>query len=460
MTQVVQYNTLQLENSMFRDRPHLNAFMRPDPNVGETDMTEYIQKKHHQELHIPNATGAPDYTITCDINDYPTDPSVPQFAKKRTDLRIIDPITGFVSAAGEVLLNNQKFQLPTFGKARIEPQTSIPNSIHSIRSGSQAIDEIKRIQEGSTDPQLKFDTHKVLDIVLKSRLGGWTSKKDPRTTLQREKTTPYGLREIYPNMELPYKTDAERDELSKRYQYSTSTHDSYSQVNWDSKVPNKLHAPVTTLEPRADPLKFEQQTTTRPHIWQTVAGSTWDRHQARYGHYSTQKVSFTAPNVKGNHLPGYSGHIGGKMMEYKDDVLVQFQPHTVLRTVLPKEPDANFKPNIPGYTGHTHQFKTRSVSHYDNTGRPYTTTAAYHRLMPEVNQMMPNDITSLSGDFARIQTKVSPQNPYDNIKRSVDLGANHSMDHVSQPIVNSKFSNHADFLLANQDDRLKSILKK
>ena len=39
----------------------------------------------------------------------------------------------------------------------------------------------------------------------------------------------------------------------------------------------------------------------------------------------------------------------------------------------------NSKPNIPGYTGHTHNFKTRSVSHYDTEGRPYTTTAAYHR---------------------------------------------------------------------------------
>jgi hypothetical protein len=40
-------------------------------------------------------------------------------------------------------------------------------------------------------------------------------------------------------------------------------------------------------------------------------------------------------------MPGYSGHIGGKNMEYKDDVLVNFQPHTVLRTQQPKEPEPN-----------------------------------------------------------------------------------------------------------------------
>jgi hypothetical protein len=79
--------------------------------------------------------------------------------------------------------------------------------------------------------------------------------------------------------------------------------------------------------------------------------------------------------------------------------------------------------------------------------------------MPEINQLMP-EINSLSGDFARIQTKVPPQNPYDNIKRPVELGVNHSMDHVSQPITNSKFPNHSDYLLDSPEDRLKSILKK
>ena len=37
------------------------------------------------------------------------------------------------------------------------------------------------------------------------------------------------------------------------------------------------------------------------------------------------------------------------------------------------------KQNIPGYTGHIHNFKTTSVSHYDEQGRPCTTTAAFHK---------------------------------------------------------------------------------
>ncbi len=142
MAQVVSSRHLVLENSMHKSRPHLNTYLRPDTNVGETDVTDYVEKKHHQELHIPNATGSPDYTITCDSN-FVVDSSVPQFAKKRTDLRIIDPITGFVSAGGEVLLNNQRYCLPTFGKERIEPQTTRPQTVNSIRQQKEAIIELK-----------------------------------------------------------------------------------------------------------------------------------------------------------------------------------------------------------------------------------------------------------------------------------------------------------------------------
>jgi hypothetical protein len=42
----------------------------------------------------------------------------------------------------------------------------------------------------------------------------------------------------------------------------------YGQVNWDKKVPKKLHAPVTTYERKADPLKPDPNPYTRPQIWQ------------------------------------------------------------------------------------------------------------------------------------------------------------------------------------------------
>ena len=48
-----------------------------------------------------------------------------------------------------------------------------------------------------------------------------------------------------------------------------------------------------------------------------------------------------APTKRGNQLPGYSGHIGGKNLQHMDDIIEKFEPLTVLRTKQPKEPEPN-----------------------------------------------------------------------------------------------------------------------
>ncbi len=43
----------------------------------------------------------------------------------------------------------------------------------------------------------------------------------------------------------------------------------YGQVNWDSKLPQKLHAPVSTYEAGTpDPLRNKKEGDARPQIWQ------------------------------------------------------------------------------------------------------------------------------------------------------------------------------------------------
>ena len=60
--------------------------------------------------------------------------------------------------------------------------------------------------------------------------------------------------------------------------------------------------------------------------------------------------------------------------------------------------------------------------------------------MPNLSHINPRETANLNGDFARIQTKVAPQNPYDNIQRLTNEEINNSMDHTSIPIKNSKMS--------------------
>lgn len=135
-----QYTT---ENSTYLTRPGLKAFLQPDTNTGANDVTHFNDKVDFLKQHVPTATGQPSYETTC--CDEKTETSVPLHTnvKKLHNLTVMDPITGFISPAGEVFCNSNKYGLPTFGKAKLEPQNLIPQNTNSIRIQSQAINELK-----------------------------------------------------------------------------------------------------------------------------------------------------------------------------------------------------------------------------------------------------------------------------------------------------------------------------
>ena len=121
------------------------------------------------------------------------------------------------------------------------------------------------------------------------------------------------------------------------------------------------------------------------------------------------------------------------------------------------------KANIPGYTGHVHHFKTNSVSHYDEIGRPLTTTAAFHRKMPDISQFASSSQPSSNKsncELATIQTKVPPVNAFNEVPAPTNVEINNSMDHMSHPIVVLDKTNSDKYLVNNRERELRSILKK
>ncbi len=143
MAEVVAERNYILENSNELSRPSLKAFLEPDTNVGHTDVTSFVEKQIHQKLHVPNSTGPLNYDVNCCDNKLLQNLNAKNSIKKRNDLRVMDPITSFISVSGEVLLNSTKYGMTSFGKARIEPHTTLPQNKHSIRTREEAIDEIK-----------------------------------------------------------------------------------------------------------------------------------------------------------------------------------------------------------------------------------------------------------------------------------------------------------------------------
>ena len=145
MAQVISDQKYTLPNSVKLTRPDLRTFFRPDTNCGPTSITQFKETQAHRQLNVPSCTGAPDYTVTCcDANNVVNEGQLPITSAKHKEYKILDPLNGFISCAGEVLLNTGKYgTVPSLGNARKEPQTTIPQQIHSIRTRDEAIDELK-----------------------------------------------------------------------------------------------------------------------------------------------------------------------------------------------------------------------------------------------------------------------------------------------------------------------------
>lgn len=169
MAEVISDQKYTIENSTHLTRPGLKLFMQPDTNSGETNVVSFNEKQNRLKLHVPSATGAPDFAVNCCTSVS----SKGEVLKKLNTLTVIDPISSFISPSGEVLLCTNKYGLATFGKARREPQTTVPQLINSIRQHPDAINELKRLSSNDTNPDLKWNSQKVSDTVLKSRLGGF-----------------------------------------------------------------------------------------------------------------------------------------------------------------------------------------------------------------------------------------------------------------------------------------------
>jgi hypothetical protein len=144
MAQVISNRPYTVESSIHLTRPVHSNSQKSDANTEKTLITDDVQKRLMNHINLPNSIGPLDYTITCcDDNLVSNVPSPIPVNKKRHDDKILDPITSFISPAGEFYIQSTKINLPFFGKVKLDPQNTIPKATHSIRSYKEAIDEIK-----------------------------------------------------------------------------------------------------------------------------------------------------------------------------------------------------------------------------------------------------------------------------------------------------------------------------
>ncbi|XP_048403771.1 spermatogenesis-associated protein 48 [Stegostoma tigrinum] len=260
-----------------------------------------------------------------------------------------------------------------------------------------------------------WNSKSVSSAAIRARVGGWTS---PVRVTPAPHAVPGSLKTHNFNFNVDpagqtsndAASESARDAKARKYMYSTSTQRSYEDVNWDCKLGTKIKPEDATQEKIGDPISRHatlKRYDPSPHMWQAVGGhGHWNKSQSRPFTAAAKPINFTSLFPKIHQIPLYSGSVGGNNLEDRDNPYADFTPFTVPRTEKPRQTDAPYCPNIPGYTGKRQWNVT--VADKSNFSR------LFHP--PECNGI-PHGIEKPlkyrhQSPFSKMVTKVSPFNPF------------------------------------------------
>ncbi|PVD29803.1 hypothetical protein C0Q70_09060 [Pomacea canaliculata] len=383
-------------------------------------MAQIEEKRKIRQMKFPDLRGRhdcesfqkslddPSFKVWNDEGDHSA------YAPHRCFDNIIDPVSGFVSVGGDVDRHTGHERIRSMVQLNRTPQSADPKEKNSIRVNDPAAPpELRRENTWAPGEPTKWNSRKVSDGWIRSQLGGWTSEYDPR------KPAPELIRAKSMYIPKPPSEESKysRDHLALRYLYSSSTQRGYEEVPWDTMLPPKMWAPVTTLENKPDQISqcFSQRRyEPAAQEWQAL-GRSFDWFQQRRGYYKSAPITFCSPCPRAHQIPLYGGCIGAENLEEMDNVQESFHPFTIKRVIIPCPSETSHRPNIPGYKGCTlwqgyYAPAHSQVSEY--TIQP--TTLAVHRPMPLSG---PPNLVKREAEMSRMVTLVPPCNPFNTINK-------------------------------------------
>ncbi|XP_073534494.1 protein SPMIP7 isoform X2 [Phyllobates terribilis] len=328
----------------------------------------------------------------------------------RDDVPIVDPCSGLASAGADADLR------PLTGRtipclldlSDVKPQQRDPwqqRCQTAPPGGSIAAGAIHKAAS-------RWNTVPRSDAALRATLGGWTSKEKAIPQVTRGPGT--SLMQTFV-LQTKSSVSCSRDDLVRKFMYTSSTQRAYEDVPWDVKLPAKVQPPDPTIEKMPDSISHRftlKRYESQPGVWQ-VAGGMWDRFQTRMFHGHKKPLAFISPYPRMEHIPGYCGFTGSTNPEDIDNPDANFTHFTTMRTVQPQYTDTAHTPNIPGYTGRVHWLaihpahsNPQSYLSYSDTTmdrfftRRRTATAFKHQ-----------------GPISRMVTTVSPCNPFNKVEK-------------------------------------------
>ncbi|XP_069768131.1 protein SPMIP7 isoform X5 [Narcine bancroftii] len=139
-----------------------------------------------------------------------------------------------------------------------------------------------------------------------------------------------------------------------------------------------------------------------------TSDSTRDAKAKKYMYTSTTQSTSPFPRI--HQIPLYSGSIGGNNLEDVDNPYTEFIPFTILRSKEPRQTDANYCSEIPGYTGKWQW--TGSESNKSNISRMSCAPPEQVQRIPPGTEKQTNN--RHQSPLSKMVTTTPPYNPFNS----------------------------------------------
>jgi hypothetical protein len=170
-----------LSDSNFKTRPHFKTYLKYDSNANGTAVDQIEKQRRERHMKFPSLVGRKDVDSFKDPQN-PTEPAFKKWndegdyrptAPLRSCDNIIDPVSGFVSVAGDIDRNTGHLHVLSMVQLNTTPQSRAPQEINSIRAGHRsAPPETQRISEQDVGVPYLWNSRKVSDESIRASMGG------------------------------------------------------------------------------------------------------------------------------------------------------------------------------------------------------------------------------------------------------------------------------------------------
>jgi len=169
-----------LSDSTFRTRPHFNTYLYTDANAGGHAISQIEEKRRIRHMKFPSLRGRADVdSFQQDVNKNVAYKRWNDSGDHRAEApyrdydNIVDPVSGFVSAGGDVDRNTGHQKIKSLVQLNTTPQASVPKSRDSDRKLEHAAPpELRRSNTWEPGAPSAWDSRKTSDIWIRSQLGG------------------------------------------------------------------------------------------------------------------------------------------------------------------------------------------------------------------------------------------------------------------------------------------------